>query len=90
MDQNQLTQAQHVKVTSSSPFHRPLEATYQGEAVKVTHVGDAEEMSPVCLVIDSKGQSSWVRQSDVRFTDDELTRDSSSAGSRQKAVPAGR
>lgn len=91
MDQNTLKQGQSARITNSSSFHRPLEATYKDEPVKVTHVGDAEGMSPVCLVIDAEGRSAWVRQSDLQFTDQELfTPSGVRSSSKQQPAIAGR
>lgn len=95
MDQSKLKSNESVKVTSSAPFHRPLQAVYTGgpnrEEVKVTHLGDADGMSPVYFVIDSTGRGLWVSQSDVQILDDEITvsQGSASQASRQ-ASTAGR
>lgn len=66
MDQNQNTK---VKLTFASPFPKPAHALYQGETVRVTHLGDAEGMSPVYNIVDSQGKSRWVSQSEVQIVD---------------------
>lgn len=58
-----------VELTFASSFSRPVDAIYQGETVKISHVGDAEGMSPVYLVVDSQGQSAWVPQAQVTIID---------------------
>lgn len=63
-----LTQ-QKPDLTFASSFSKPVHAAYQGESVRITHVGDAQSMSPVFLIIDSQGQSAWVPQSEVRIID---------------------
>lgn len=61
---------QKIKVNNASRFGKPVHAVLDGsEPVRVTHVGDAEGMSPVYLCIDAQGKSEWRAQSDVRFTD---------------------
>lgn len=57
------------KVTFASPFSKPLQGVYDGEPVRITHVGDAEGQSPVYLVIDQTGRSSWKKQEEVQITD---------------------
>lgn len=72
MDDRVFTESSKTKVTNSSPFMRPVYGSHGGEPVTITHVGDAEGMSPVFLVVDSAGRTAWVRQSDVTITDPSL------------------
>lgn len=60
-----------VTLNTSSPFSQPAQGIHRetGEPVTITHVGDAEGMSPVYNVVDSLGQSGWVPQSDIQIID---------------------
>lgn len=70
MDQISLDKAKKVKITAASPFTQgPCYGSLDGEPVTITHVGDAEGLSPVYLVFDSNGRSAWVSQESVVVTD---------------------
>lgn len=75
MDKLTLEKSKKFHVTTSSPFTQgPIYGTLDGgEDVVITHVGDAEEMSPCYLVIDKSGRSAWVSQELVTVTDPRLT-----------------
>jgi hypothetical protein len=92
MDNTQLSKAQKVKVTHSSAFSDgPCYGLLEGEPVTITHVGDAEGMSPVYLVIDTNGRSAWVAQDSVVITDQRFlpTSAKSAIETGQERVPAG-
>lgn len=90
MDRDITNQAGSVKVTALSPFTHPLQGQLQGETVRITHLGDAEGMSPVYFVIDSRGNGAWVETGAVKITDSGLVQSeslSSSQASRETSSP---
>jgi len=67
MPQN--TQRQLQKATDKLLLREPLHALLNGQPVRLIATADIEGMSPVYLVINGQGQSTWESFSDVQITD---------------------
>lgn len=64
-----MDQTSKVKLTFAAPFSKPVHGLHDGEPVRITHLGDAEGMSPVYNIVDSQGRSQWVSQSEIQIVD---------------------
>lgn len=70
-----------VEINFAAQFPKAVQAEHQGEPVRISHLADAEGMSPVFLIIDSSGKTAWVPQREVTITDsDYLPSSSQSSG----------
>lgn len=55
-------------IRNATAYPKPIDAIYQGQAVRIVATGDIVGMSPALQVVDEQGTLDWVSAEDVRVT----------------------